>query len=293
LLTAVCAITCLGTATFVHAKDESSAGVVVIWEGSKNEWVRLEAKDDPTAPANDHPVQLAAAVVTSVLASILVKEDDESEPVFTAEETTQLGELLSRALAEAGPDQDVTFRSTGTRSLGGKILKGVNINSGRVFEQGGTLNVIFGDVHATAKKKTIYGQWEEDFSKPRPASRSSSPKHDWAIVPPSGAQLQRSRNDWLAFNSAQLAATAAAATTPPPRPRRRLLRPQVSLFPPRVLDPQQHHHPLLPHPAVPATGLSSEADMERRLRALKDLHDQGLITDEAYKAKVEEILSIL
>ena len=44
---------------------------------------------------------------------------------------------------------------------------------------------------------------------------------------------------------------------------------------------------------MPAAGLSPEADMERRLRALKDLHDQGLITDEAYKAKVEEILSIL
>jgi len=33
--------------------------------------------------------------------------------------------------------------------------------------------------------------------------------------------------------------------------------------------------------------------MERRLRTLKDLHDQGLITDEAYRAKIEEILSAL
>jgi hypothetical protein len=82
---------------------------------------------------------------------------------------------------------------------------------------------------------------------------------------------------------AQLAATALG-------PRRLLLRPQASLHRPQALDLQ---HTRGCHPVVPATGLSPEADMERRLRALKDLHDQGLISDEAYKAKVEEILSIL
>jgi hypothetical protein len=45
-------------------------------------------------------------------------------------------------------------------------------------------------------------------------------------------------------------------------------------------------------PATPAAS-SPEADMERRLRTLKDLHEKGLITEEAYRAKVEEILSVL
>jgi hypothetical protein len=283
LLAALCAMTCLGAAALVHSKDEPRAGVVVIWEDGSNDWVRLEPRDDPSAPVNDHPAQLSAVVITSALAAILVKEDDQSEAIFTPDETQLLGDLLSRALAQAGADQDVTFRSTGTRSLGGKILKGVSINSGRVFQQGGKLNVIFGDVHAKAKKKTVYGQWDQDFTKPRPASRAKAAKHDWALVAPPGAELQQSRDDWLVFNSAQLAATAAAAAPAPPA--------AASAAPP--VAGTRPAAPAAATPPMPAAGLSPEADMERRLRALKDLHDQGLITDEAYKAKVEEILSIL
>jgi len=292
---AFCAVAGLGAARLIHAKDELPDGVVVIWDGGKNDWVRLEPKDDPSAPANQHPAQLPGVAITSALASIAFTEDDESEAIFTPAETQQLGDRLSQALARATPDQDVTFRSTGTRSIGGKILKGIAISSGRVFQEDGKLNLIFGDVHAKAKTKTIYGQWEEDFSEPRPASRAKVAKHDWALVAPAGAQLQGTRNDWLVFNSVQLAAAAAAAppagttsTTASSAPQ--LAAPAATAAP---VTGAAATPPAGTSAPSPAAGVSPEADMERRLRKLKDLHDQGLITDEVYRAKVEEILSIL
>ena len=53
---------------------------------------------------------------------------------------------------------------------------------------------------------------------------------------------------------------------------------------------------MLPRPAAaesaPKTG-ASNADLEQRLRKLKELKDKGLISEEAYRAKMQELLSEL
>jgi len=99
---------------------------------------------------------------------------------------------------------------------------------------------------------------------------------------PQGAELQPSRDDWVAFESSQLA-TVAAQTPAVPAAAPSTAAPVL---------PTPSAGAIAPPPATPSA-LSPEADMERRLRTLKDLHDQGLITDEAYRAKIEEILSAL
>jgi len=281
LLQALFCAGCLAAAAApTQARNDASTNTVV-WEGEQDQWVRLEPRDQRSAPANEHPVQVSASVLTGVLATLSVTEDEQTQSVFNPDESAQLGDALSRALAQATPEQDVTFRIVGTNPLAGKV-KSVRVNSGRVFQQGGKLNVIFGDVHAKMKKKTLYGQVEEDFSKPRPASRSSSKKHDWILVLPQGAELQPSRDDWVAFESSQLATVAAQTPAVPAA--------APSTGAPVLSTPSAGA--IAPPPATPSA-LSPEADMERRLRTLKDLHDQGLITDEAYRAKIEEILSAL
>jgi hypothetical protein len=288
-----------GAFTFVAcgcagARDANPSASVVVWEGSKDQWVRLAPRDDAGAPPNEHPAQIAPAEVTAALASLSVAEDDGTEPIFTSQEAGQLGEAVSRALAQARPDQDVTFRSAGSRSLtSGKVLKGVSVNSGRIFRQGGQLNLIFGDVRTKSRTKAIYGQWEEEFSEPRPAVRGANPGHEWRVVAPEGVEQRNARDDWLAFDTAQLAALSAAAVAPAAA----AATPPAAA--PAVAQPAQAA-PAAPAPAAPAApptatspALSPEADMERRLRTLKDLREKGLITEEAYRAKIEEILSVL
>jgi hypothetical protein len=43
---------------------------------------------------------------------------------------------------------------------------------------------------------------------------------------------------------------------------------------------------------APRTGMPN-ADLEQRLRKLKELRDEGLISEEAYRAKMEKLLSEL
>jgi len=287
----VCAAALLACG-FACAKDKGPDSVV-IWEGSKEQWVRLESRDDDGSPLNAHPVELAPSEVSGALASLSVIEDDEApEPIFTSQEAAQLGEAIARALAQARPDQDATFRSAGSRPLtSGKVLKGVRVNSGRIFQQAGKLNLILGDVRAKSKTRTVYGQWEEDFSEPRPAVRSASPEHEWRVVAPDGVEQHDARDDWLAFDGRQLAALSVPATAPAGTASASAAPPPAAPAAPTPAAPAVQPSPTAP--PAPAAASSPEADMERRLRTLKDLREKGLITEEAYRAKVEEILSVL
>jgi hypothetical protein len=276
------------------ARDRGPDESVVVWEDGNEQWVRLEPRDDAGSPANEHPAQVAAAQISGALASLQVVEDeDPAEPVFTAQEMRELGDAIARALAQASPEQDVTFRSRGSVALTGKKLKSVHYNSGRVFEQEGKLNLILGDVQRRAKTKSVYGKWDQDFSEPRSASRSASASHDWKLVVPAGVEQHAGRDDWLVFDNAQLAALSAPAPAVAPTAAAAPAAPAPA--------PTSATAPAAPAPAAPAVqnapaapaAASPEADMERRLRTLKDLHDKGLITEEAYRAKVEEILSVL
>ena len=294
LLVLVCAYALIACGC-ARARDSGPTDGVVVWEASKDQWVHLEPRDVAGSPPNDHPAEVPAAEISGALASLQVVVDDSAEPIFTPTEATQLGDAMARALAQARPDQDVTFRSVGSRPLtSGKVLKGVSVNTGRIFRQDGKLNLIFGDVRAKSKTKAVYGQWEEDFSEPRPAARGASAEHEWKVVAPAGVEQRNGRDDWLAFDDSQLASLPAPATAPPAAAT---AAPAPAAAPP-VQAPTSAAAPPAVVPSAPAAqaapaAVDAEADMERRLRTLKDLRDKGLITEEAYRAKIEEILSVL
>jgi hypothetical protein len=261
------------------AKERHDEGVV-LWQGEKEQWVRLERQDGSGTP-NEHPSQIAPSDLVSFLSSLSVDEDGDVTPVFASDEAQTVSDWIARGLAQAHPDQDITFRTTGTRPLSGRLLKSAKVNSGRVFVQGGKLNLILGEVHGSYKKRSVYGQWEEDFSDLRSASRSAEEKHDWRVVVPAGVDLQTTngteRGDWLVVATERLATVTASPTQPaPPGAGAPTAPPPVSAAPSQATVPP-----------------AAEADLERRLRAVKDLHDKGLITDDIYRAKVEEILSVL
>jgi hypothetical protein len=279
---------CAGTLAAAAQPAAAAREHPFVWEGPRDQWVRLEPRDDPGAPANAHPARLEAGAIASVLASVWIGAGDTAEPVFTPEEAQLFGVQIAAALALASADEDVLFRTAGTRkSAAGRLLKGIRVNSGRVFVTEGKLNLILGQVHGEYRKKNVYGQWDEDFSVLRPALRTGGTAHEWQLAVSPGVEFQRSssgavHDDWLVFGTEQI----AALSTPPAA----AANAGAPANPPRAIAEVPPPSPGAPSAAAP---LSPEADMERRLRTLKDLHDKGLITEEAYRAKVEEILSVL
>jgi hypothetical protein len=243
--------------------------VVVLWSAN-DQWVKIEPQDDAAAPPNDHPVQLASEAISNALAALrirIVDEDTAAEAqrsVFTSEELRNLAPRIASGLAKAGPAQDVTFSTIGShpRAAGG-LVKDPGVNAGRVFYDDGKLNVIFGELQSGYRKRNVYGQRTEDFTPRRQGSRTKAAENEWAVAARPGVELHSSaggvRSDWVEI--APAAATAPAATAAGSGEG----------------------------PAATQSG----ADIEQRLKTLKELRDKNLISEEAYRAKMQELLSEL
>lgn len=254
---------------------EAPRGVVVLWTG-EDQWVRIQRQDDPAALPNDHPAPLGTAAVASALGALhirLVDQDTGAETqraVFTHEELGNLAPQVAAGLAKAGPRQDVTFSTIGSHPLGGGgggLIKDPGVNAGRVFYEDDKLNVIFGELQSNYRKRNVFGRRDQDFDPRRQGTREKASKQKWTLATLPGIALHPTRDggvreDWVTIDpavaGAQTAATEPAATT-----------------------------------ATGPTSRKTAGDLERRLQILKDLKDKGLISEEAYNAKVQELLSEL
>jgi len=270
---------------------EAPRDVIVLWSAN-DQWVKIVPQDDPAAPPNQHPAQLATEAISNALAALQVRILDEDagtetqRSVFTREELQNLAPRVASGLAQAGPRQDVTFSTIGSHPLGsGGGIKAVDVNAGRVFYDSGKLNVIFGELQSSYRKKNLFGQRTEDFTPRRQGSRDKAAEQKLSLAPRPGVEFRSidgaTRDDWVAIDSAvaataQQPASAPAATEPKPAPV-----PDAAKAPAAV-------------PAATAAGSAagkSGADLEQRLSKLKELRDKGLISEEAYRAKMQELLS--
>jgi hypothetical protein len=258
---------------------------VVLWSAN-DQWVKIVPQDDPAASPNEHPAQLAPEAISNSLAALQVRVVDEDagtetlRSVFSREELQNLAPRVASGLAQASPRQDVTFSTVGSHPLSnGGFVKGVDVNAGRVFYDSGKLNVIFGELQSSYRKKNLYGQRTEDFTPRRQGSRDKVAEQKLSLAPHPG--VQEIREDWVAIDS------KVAASQPVPAPQ-----------PGETKAQQPGSAPAVPAPdaAKAAAGSAAEkssADVEQRLRTLKDLKDKGLISEEAYRAKMQEVLSEL
>lgn len=268
-LALVAAITCAA---------DAPRDVIVLWSAN-DQWVKIEPQDDAAAPPNDHPARLASEAISNALAALrirIVDEDTATEAqrsVFTAEELRNLAPRIASGLAKAGPEQDVTFSTIGSHPrVAGGLVKDPGVNAGRVFYVDGKINVIFGELQSGYRKRSVYGQRTEDFTLRQQGSRTRAAEHDWALAARPGIELHSNaggvRNDWVQIDVAAAASDAAKA-------------------------------PAAAAPAVaPGSGegpavTKSSADLEHRLKTLKELRDKNLISEEAYRAKMQELLSEL
>jgi hypothetical protein len=274
VLALVAAITCAA---------DAPRDVIVLWSAN-DQWVKIEPQDDAAAPPNDHPAQLASEAVSNALAALrirIVDEDTAAEAqrsVFTAEELRNLAPRIASGLAKAGPRQDVTFSTIGShpRSAGG-LVKDPGVNAGRVFYDDGKINVIFGELQSGYRKRLVYGQRTEDFTPRQQGSRSKAAEQELALAARPGVELHSDaggvRNDWVEIDSAAVASGAAA----------------VAQAPAAATGPAATAAGSGEGPAAPKSG----ADLEQRLKTLKELRDKNLISEEAYRAKMQELLSEL
>lgn len=234
----------------------------VLWQ-SRGQFVRLESQDHvggKAAEANSHPVSITPEQLRAALAGldVIPAGNDEAVRLFGDGEVRLLGERLSQGLAQAGPDQDVTFGIIGYHKVGRLKVKKPLMTTGRVFHSAGQLNLIFGQVHETPPEVDDTLRKQDPRLKPfLPGARAGARDHDWRLQIPQGAAVATAgtRDDWLVFTPEALTAAVPAGARPvPPEPGR---------------------------------------SIRERLTILEDLRRAGLVTEEEYRDRRRVILDSL
>lgn len=274
----------------------------VVWK-LEQQFVSLVPQDEGSTTANDHPVTLSVDTIAQSLYSITVsdkksrfsfggKKADLGSPLFSEYEIEVLSGILAKALANSTAQQDVIFRIHGGKEQLGGLTQRRTVNTGRVFWKDKQLHIIFGEVHGGDKSKWLYGQKEEDKSKRKFGSRSKeSDKVKIIFTPVPGITQQESNNgipraDWIAIDPEILFAainnesnTTEQATTTTQQPvAAPVTQPAVTQ---QVITE--------PSPAIKQEQERSFI-LKLRLKELKELRDEGLITEEVYQQKVVEVL---
>ena len=279
----------------------------IIWERG-DQIVQLAQQDDASAPPNDHPITTTRDEIAAMLRILRLRYADEDTDVapasvFTKEEIDNLGKAIATGLGRAAPSQDVVFHVIGARRLSpGAFAKRNRVSAGRVFYRGGEFNIIFGQVQTPYRKRNVYGQRDQDFYPRNYGSRTKATNHDVVLL--SNDAVSLIRNDWFVIEPGFAVATANAeaqpttsikpVTTPPPASSAAA----VAL----AETPATPSSPAASSSSDTATEVTGEtsaqstrltADVEERLEALKRLRDRELISEEAYQAKMKEILQDL
>ncbi|MDP1830443.1 MAG: hypothetical protein Q8K67_00145 [Geothrix sp.] len=232
------------------------------WKLANFTWVK-RVPAEPGAPANAHPATLSEEALVAALGPVLTAEEGQDVPLFAKEELKRLTKALREALALAQPGEDVILLSTFKR--GGGFMEMPLGLTARLFVRDGALNLIVHDA-----RLPFMDRYSADRTLPAFAYGSRTAGSGGTIQAPGATGL---RGDWLAL-------PLAAAPAPAPAQIPALAQPPA---------------PALPAPGAPAT-LRDAAFYEaqaQRLKALKRLRDENLLSEAEYQEKREAILKTL
>ncbi len=264
-----------------------------VWAIGEFTEVRL-VKAETGAPANSHPINLSPEAIRALLGGVRTPvSGGGDEALFGVSELADLVESIQLALAAALPDEDLLLVSTSRR--GGGLLTAPTAITSRLFVTGDRLNVIvhdnrfefFGLYRGAGTLPTfVFGSRTNPSLVNLRRAGANARRADWleipfsaanaAIeVPGAAAQPATAVPAVPAAAAAPAAPAAATAPVPAPAPAAAATPVQPAAAPGRARDPAFYD------------------EQEQRLRTLKRLRDNNLISEEEYQQKRREVLQQL
>lgn len=300
-----------GHAIFGFGDDDEEEGRNVWRSGEQH--VRIVPAEEA---GNEHPAEIEPGVLIYALGQVMAKQDkrfwhfsqEEPVPLFQPQMAATLGKALHKALAEATAEEDVVFVMQGSYSTL-SIMRDILGITGRAFVSGGRLHVIFGEMLRSEQQS---GEFNSDLRgldyetagravRYRGASRGDSVDSGWQLVPIKGGELRggRERNDWIELDMAAIAVVkrdsepeeAAAMTPAEQEERRKMLLDMARMR--KDIEQLRHSSDGGGDGGGAAAAAADADDAQRRLKTLKALHENELISDEEYQAKRREIIDTL
>ena len=234
------------------------------WKLATFTWVK-RVPAEPGAPANAHPAAVTDEALAASLGAVQATVEGRELPLFAKDELAGLTKALREALSLAQPGEDLILLSSHRR--GGRFMEQPQGLTARLFVREGALNLIVHDA-----RLEFMDRYSADRTLPTFAYGSR--------LAASGMRLQAAgatplRGDWLAFPLA--APGLASASVPAPIPAV-----AASASPAAPAG----------SPADPQGAAFYEAQAQR-LRALKRLRDENLLSEAEYQEKRDAILKTL
>jgi hypothetical protein len=261
-----------------------------MWKIGSFTWVK-RVPAETAAPANAQPAKLGPEALQSTLSAVQARDDGKDVPLFGKDELKDLSTALSEAFALAQPGEDLVLLSTSKHSSGfmAGFLERATALTARLFVRDGALNLIVHDARLDFMDRYLIENLEPRFTY---GSRKT----------PSAALLQapqatRLRPDWLAFPLPAPAPPPAVPAPPiavaPPLP---VAAPVPAAAPASTAAPAPAATPAPAPAAAPKAAPAEDSAYEakaQRLRTLKRLRDENLLTEAEYQEKREAILKTL
>ena len=248
-----------GTVTLALAAEPGQTQ----WKLGSFTWVK-RVPAEPGAAPNAHPAQLGAEALQSLLTPVRAKDEGKDLPLFGKDELKDLAKALSEALSLARPGEDLILLSTSKHGAG--FLERATALTARLFVRDGALNLIVHDARLDFMDRYLVENLQPAFAY---GSRTTASA---ALL--QAPQATRLRGDWL---------TLPLIVAPAPTPA-----PVVAAAPTPVALPVA-----APEPAQAARDAAFFEAQTQRLKALKRLRDEDLISEAEYQEKREAILKTL
>ena len=259
----------------------------LVWSAGQFDQVYLV----PGASRNAHPRSLNAEPLARLLNRITQSVNGKTLPVLGEDAANELARGLVTAMSKAEAQHDVLFFMS-SRGNSGIFANRVG-HSGTAFVDEQGLNLIFGEANVD-----FFTTWKASHIA-RPFDFGSRTRASKVML--AGEGMAHPRADWIVI---PLGTPAAVAPPPPPltvggpattqavgdtRNYQSVGNaPAAAVAPARVAGPA--------HGAAPATADRGDAfyqAQETRLKGLKRLREQGLLSEDEYQAKRKEILKDL
>ncbi|MBK9795090.1 MAG: SHOCT domain-containing protein [Holophagaceae bacterium] len=240
------------------------------WKLSKVSWVK-RVPAEPGTPPNAQPARLGADALQALLEPVRVRLEGGEAALFAKDELKALSKALSEALALAQPGEDLLLLSTSKR--GGGFLETPLGLTARLFVAEGALHLIVHDA-----RLSFMDRYLADGTLPKFAFGSRTEAANLSLQAPGAAGR---RGDWLALPlpspapSTPVPGVVAPAPVPPPAPA-------------PAANPKA-----APEPTPALRDAAFYEAQTQRLKALKRMRDEGVLSEAEYLEKREAILKTL
>jgi len=261
-----------------------AGAVETVWQKG-NDFVRLEKADGGTTPSS--LPKLSADAVRAVLASVQVSGDGETGPLLESDQLSLIAGPIAKALAQAGPGQDVAF-AVHVQSGILDYLGPPRATAGRLFIDGDSVGLILGMVHDTFLTSTFAA----DPARIRTGSRLTPQETEHRIVPGGAVSLAvAGRGDWAKISSVAWTGTYGMPMVQAPAPAPAQVAP-IAAAPPMAV-PAPAAAPMTPAATMAAAAPQDPNQIEQRFAALKRLLDNHMINQDEYDHAKADLLKAM